>query len=35
MAREPTVLSRVREIAEGPVRDLPTPEESLKAKPHE
>jgi hypothetical protein len=31
MTSEPTVRSRLREIAEGPVRDLPTPEETLKA----
>jgi hypothetical protein len=31
MTSEPTVRSRLREIAEGPFRDLPTPEESLKA----
>jgi hypothetical protein len=31
MTPEPTVRSRLREIAEGPFRDLPTPEESLKA----
>jgi hypothetical protein len=31
MTPEPTVRSRPREIAEGPVRDLPTPEETLKA----
>ena len=31
MKPEPTVRSRLREIAEGPVRDLPTPEETLKA----
>jgi hypothetical protein len=31
MTPEPTVRSRLREIAEGPVRDLPTPEETLKA----
>ena len=31
MTSEPTVRSRLREIAEGPIRDLPTPEETLKA----
>ena len=31
MTPEPTVRSRLREITEGPVRDLPTPEETLKA----
>ena len=31
MTLEPTLRSRLREIAEGPVRDLPTPEETLKA----
>jgi hypothetical protein len=31
MKPEPTVRSRLREITEGPVRDLPTPEETLKA----
>jgi hypothetical protein len=31
MTPEPTVRSRLREIAEGPIRDLPTPEETLKA----
>ena len=31
MTPEPTVRSRLREIAEGPVRGLPTPEERLKA----
>ena len=31
MTPEPTVRSRLREIVEGPVRDLPTPEETLKA----
>ncbi len=31
MTPEPTVRSRLREIAEAPVRALPTPEETLKA----
>jgi hypothetical protein len=31
MTPEPTVRSRLCEIAEGPIRDLPTPEETLKA----
>jgi hypothetical protein len=31
MAREPEISSRLREIVDGPVRDLPTPEETLKA----
>jgi hypothetical protein len=31
MTPEPTVRSRLREIVEGAVRDLPTPEETLKA----
>ena len=31
MTPEPTARSRLREIIEGPVRDLPTPEETLKA----
>ena len=31
MKPEPTVRSRLCEITEGPVRDLPTPEETLKA----
>jgi hypothetical protein len=31
MTPEPTVRSRLREIVEGPFRDLPTPEETLKA----
>jgi hypothetical protein len=31
MTPETTVRSRLREIAEGPMRDLPTPEETLKA----
>jgi hypothetical protein len=31
MTPEATVRSRLREITEGPVRDLPTPEETLKA----
>jgi hypothetical protein len=32
MTPEPTVRSRLHGIVEGPVRDLPTPEETLKAK---
>jgi hypothetical protein len=31
MTPEPTARSRLREIIEGPFRDLPTPEETLKA----
>ena len=31
MTPEPTVRSRLREIVEGPFRDLPTPEKTLKA----
>jgi hypothetical protein len=31
MATEPTIRSRLREIAEGPIRSLPTPRQSLKA----
>ncbi len=31
MTPEPTVRSRLREIVEGPVRDLPAPAETLKA----
>ena len=31
MTPQPTVLSRMREIIEGQVRDLPTPEDTLKA----
>jgi hypothetical protein len=31
MTLETTVRSKLREIIEGPVRDLPTPEETLKA----
>jgi hypothetical protein len=31
MPFEPTLQSKLREIAEGPIRDLPTPEETLKA----
>jgi hypothetical protein len=31
MTPEPTARSRLREIVEGPVHDLPTPEETLKA----
>jgi len=31
MTPELTARSRLREIADGPVRDLPTPEEMLKA----
>jgi hypothetical protein len=31
MTPQPTVLSRMREIIEGPVRNLPTPEDTLKA----
>jgi hypothetical protein len=31
MTPEPTARSRLREIVDGPVRDLPTPEETLKA----
>ena len=31
MPPEPTLQSKLREIAEGPIRDLPTPEETLKA----
>ena len=30
MTPEPTARSRLREIIEGPFRDLPTPEETLK-----
>jgi hypothetical protein len=32
MPPELTVRSGLREIIEGPVRDLPTPEDTLKAK---
>jgi hypothetical protein len=31
MTSEPTIRSQLREIIEGPVRDLPTPEATLKA----
>ena len=31
MPLAPTLQSRLREITEGPIRDLPTPEETLKA----
>ena len=31
MAREPEISSRLREIVDGSVRDLPTPEQTLKA----
>ena len=31
MTPQPTVLSRMREIIEGPVHNLPTPEDTLKA----
>jgi hypothetical protein len=31
MTPQPTVLSRMREIIEGPIHNLPTPEDTLKA----
>jgi hypothetical protein len=31
MTSQPTVLSRIREIIEGSVHNLPTPEDTLKA----